>query len=212
MPEALCNYLTLLGWSHPQETDIFTKEEIAPIFGLERFSNHAAIYDLVKLKWVNGQHLRRMPIADLIQTLSSIIPQGHPFHAQSTAWKESCVTLLKEKVDFIPEMVTMMDQLIFDENVEMTEELKDILSWETTPKIVSYIATEVGKLSESFATEAQLNVWSEHAKKELGIKGKPLFMGLRAALTGKGHGPDLKFLIPLTPVAVLRKRAAILGK
>ena len=104
----------------------------------------------------------------------------------------------------------MMDQLIFDEEVEMSDELKDILSWETTPKIITYIRNEVAALS-GFASEAQLNVWSDHVKKELGIKGKPLFMGLRAALTGKGHGPDLKFLIPLTPVEVLKKRLTKLG-
>lgn len=210
MPEAMCNYLTLLGWSHPEEKDIFTKEEIVPMFGLERFSAHSAIYDLVKLKYVNGQHLRKLTNVELVIQLNGIIPAGHAFHAQTPAWKEQCVDLLKQKVDFITEMQPMMDDMIFDENVAMTDELKDILSWETTPKIVSYIAAEVAKI-EGFASEAQLNVWSEHAKKELGIKGKPLFMGLRAALTGKGHGPDLKFLIPLTPVSVLKKRAAKLG-
>lgn len=212
MPEALCNYLTLLGWSHPSETDIFAKEEIVSLFNLDRFSAHSAIYDLVKLKWVNGQHLRRLSNPDLIQGLTVVVPAGHPFHHQSEEWKIQCVELLKQKVEFIADMVPMMDEMIFDETVPMTDELKDILSWETTPKIVSYIRSEVDKLPDgSFASEAMLNTWSEHAKKELAIKGKPLFMGLRAALTGKGHGPDLKFLIPLTPAAVLKKRAALLG-
>ncbi|MBY0518688.1 MAG: glutamate--tRNA ligase [Bacteriovoracaceae bacterium] len=211
LPEALCNYLTLLGWSHPQETDIFEKNEIVSLFDLERFSAHSAIYDLVKLKWVNGQHLRKITNSDLVKELAAIVPAGHAFLSQSADWKEKCVDLLKQKVDFITEMIPMMDQLIFDEEIEMSDELKDILSWETTPKIISYISAEVGKLSESYASEAQLNTWSEFVKKDLGIKGKPLFMGLRAALTGKGHGPDLKHLIPLTPVSVLKKRAAKLG-
>lgn len=210
LPEALCNYLTLLGWSHPEEKDIFTKEEIAPIFDTNRFSNHSAIYDLVKLKWVNGQHLKNLSNATLVQQLTELAPKEHRFHQQSVEWKEKCVDLLKQKVDFLSEMLTMVDQVIFDENIEMSDELKDILSWETTPKIISYIRTEVAGL-EAPASEAQLNVWSEHVKKELGIKGKPLFMGLRAALTGKGHGPDLKFIIPLTPADVLRKRVAKLG-
>jgi glutamyl-tRNA synthetase len=211
LPEALCNYLTLLGWSHPAETDIFTKEEIIPLFDLKRFSAHAAIYDLVKLKWVNGQHLRKLTNAQLADEVEKIAPAGHSFLSQNTEWKDKCMELLKQKVEFISDMLPMMNDLIFDENVEMTDELKDILSWETTPKIVSYIGGEVSKLTEGFANEAQLNTWSDAVKKDLGVKGKPLFMGLRAALTGKGHGPDLKFLIPLTPVAVLKKRAAKLG-
>jgi glutamyl/glutaminyl-tRNA synthetase len=52
----------------------------------------------------------------------------------------------------------------------------------------------------------------ESVKKEMGVKGKPLFMGVRAALTGHDHGPDLKFLIPLTPVHVLKKRIQQLSK
>lgn len=213
LPEALCNYLTLLGWSHPQETDIFTKEEIISLFDLERFSAHSAIYDLVKLKWVNGQHLRRQSNPDLIAELNKLVPGGHAFHAQSDEWKNNCVELLKQKVEFLPEMVTMMNELIFDETVAMTDELKEILGWETTPKILDYIRSEVGKLPEgSFASEALLNAWSDYVKKDLGIKGKPLFMGLRAALTGKGHGPDLKFLVPLTPASVLKKRSTVLGK
>jgi nondiscriminating glutamyl-tRNA synthetase len=88
----------------------------------------------------------------------------------------------------------------------MTDPLKEILGWETTPKIVSYIAEEIGKVSSSFLTEAELNNWMEHVKKNMGVKGKPLFQGVRAALTGHDHGPDLKFLIPLTPVNVIKKR------
>jgi hypothetical protein len=48
----------------------------------------------------------------------------------------------------------------------------------------------------------------DHMKKDMAVKGKPLFQGVRAALTGHDHGPDLKFLIPLTPVTVLKKRVA----
>ncbi|MFP5491965.1 MAG: glutamate--tRNA ligase [Bacteriovoracia bacterium] len=210
LPEALCNYLTLLGWSHPDEKDIFTKEEISSIFDTHRFSSHSAIYDLVKLKWVNGQHLKNLSNDTIVAEISKLVAPTHGFNKQTPEWKVMCVDLLKQKVDFFSEMITMMDQLIFDEEVEMSDELKDILSWETTPKIITYIRNEVAALS-GFASEAQLNVWSDHVKKELGIKGKPLFMGLRAALTGKGHGPDLKFLIPLTPVEVLKKRLTKLG-
>jgi glutamyl-tRNA synthetase len=210
-PEALCNYLTLLGWSHPEEKDIFTKEEISSIFDTDRFSNHSAIYDLVKLKWVNGQHLRKFTNAELTGMLKGMIPNDHAFHQQSADWMDKCVELLKQKVDFLSEMQPMMDQLIFGDGLELDDELKDILSWESTPKIIHYIAGELAKVSDSFVSETQLNVWSDFVKKDLGIKGKPLFMGLRAALTGRGHGPDLKFLIPLTPVTVIKQRITQLG-
>jgi glutamyl/glutaminyl-tRNA synthetase len=147
----------------------------------------------------------------LITQLENLIPKTHHFHQQNAEWKNNCVELLKQKVDFLSEMQPMMDQLIFGESIEMDDELKDVLTWETTPKIVQYIGGELSKVSADYVSEAQLNLWSDFVKKDLGIKGKPLFMGLRAALTGRGHGPDLKFLIPLTPISVIKKRISQLG-
>jgi glutamyl/glutaminyl-tRNA synthetase len=55
-------------------------------------------------------------------------------------------------------------------------------------------------------TEEDLNTWSNHVKGELKIKGKQLFMGMRSVLTHQAHGPELKFIIPLTPIEILEKR------
>lgn len=211
LPEAMCNYLCLLGWSHPSETDIFEKTDLKEIFSLERFSSHAAMYDMEKLKWVNSQHIKKMSNTDLIKMVDDL-PGNEYFKHQSAEWKNAATELLKQKVDFLTDFPKMVKELILMEELEETPELKDILSWETTPKIISYIADEVGKVSSEFVTEAQMNGWMEFVKKDMGIKGKPLFMGVRAALTGKDHGPDLKFLIPLTPVAVIKKRVAQLKK
>ena len=94
----------------------------------------------------------------------------------------------------------------------MTDTLKDILSWETTPEIVDYIHGEISKVTTAFITEAEMNGWMDYVKKEMGIKGKPLFQGVRATLTGQDHGPELKLIIPLTPVNVLKKRVSDLKK
>lgn len=211
LPEAMCNYLTLLGWSHPSETDIFAKDEIISVFGLERFSAHAAMYDLEKLRWVNGQHLKKMSNEDIITMLAGI-PEATEFNKQDANWKTGAVNLLKQYADFVTDIPKKAEEMIFSEHIDMKNELLEILGWETTPKILEYLASEMAKISAPFVTEAELNAWMEHAKKEMGIKGKPLFQGIRAALTGHDHGPDLKLLVPLTPVSVIKKRIALLGK
>lgn len=212
LPEALCNYLTLLGWSHPSETDIFDKKDLKDIFNLDRFSASAAMYDLEKLKWVNGQHIKKMDNADLLKLVEAEEGTTDFFKAQTGEWKLGVVGLVKQYSDFVPDIPRLTDEMILQENLEMNDTLKEILSWETTPKIVDYIAGEVEKISAPFITETELNGWMEHAKKEIGVKGKPLFQGVRAALTGKDHGPDLKILIPLTPVNVIKKRVSQLKK
>lgn len=211
LPEAMCNYLCLLGWSHPTERDIFDKKDIFEVFSLDRFSASAAMYDLEKLKWVNSEHIKKMDNISLINLIEQE-PETEFFRKQSADWKNACVELLKKYASFIPDFPKLVNELILNDDPEMTEPLKEILSWETTPKILSYISDEVSKLSSNFVTEGELNAWMEHLKKTMAIKGKPLFMGVRGALTGHDHGPDLKFLIPLTPVNVLKNRLAHLNK
>jgi glutamyl-tRNA synthetase len=208
LPEAMCNYLCLLGWSHPTEKDIFDKSELKDIFSLERFSTSPAMYDLEKLKWVNGQHIKKMDNAHLIELIAAL-PESTFFNKQTPEWKNSAVELLKNgHAHFVSDFPRLVNEMILKEHLEMTDALKDILSWETTPKIIEYISSQVNAITTEFMTEVQMNGWMEHVKKEMGVKGKPLFMGVRATLTGQDHGPDLKFLIPLTPVSVIKKRVS----
>jgi glutamyl-tRNA synthetase len=211
LPEAMCNYLCLLGWSHPTEKDIFDKAELFEVFNLEKFSASSAMYDIEKLKWVNAEHVKKMSNADLI-TLIEKEPETDFFKKQTPEWKNACVELLKRYAQFIPDFPKLVNELILKDDPEMTDALKEILSWETTPKILNFISAEVDKVKTEFVTEAELNGWMDSVKKDLGVKGKPLFQGVRAAITGHDHGPDLKFLIPLTPVTVLKKRVHHLNK
>lgn len=211
LPEAMCNYLTLLGWSHPEEKDIFKKDEIIPVFNLERFSAHAAMYDLEKFRWVNGQHLKQLDNEAIVKLIGELA-EASDFNAQDAGWKTAAVNLLKQYADFVTDIPKKAQEMIFSEHIDMKNELLEILGWDSTPKIIDYLKGEVSKVSSSFVTEAELNGWMDHVKKELAIKGKPLFQGVRAALTGHDHGPDLKLLIPLTPVSVIKKRLSLLGK
>lgn len=211
LPEAMCNYLCLLGWSHPTERDIFDKKDIVEVFSLNRFSASPAMYDLEKLKWVNSEHIKKMDPNSLIALVEKE-PETEFFRKQTLDWKIACVELLKKYANFVTDFPKLVNELILNEHPEKTDVFREILSWESTPKIMTFIAGEVEKVSTNFISEADLNTWMEQVKKNLGVKGKPLFQGVRAALTGHDHGPDLKFLIPLTPVSVLKNRIVHLNK
>lgn len=211
MPEAMCNYLTLLGWSHPTEKDIFDKAELKDVFNLDRFSTSPAIYDIVKLKWVNGQHIKKMDSKDLLGLVKEL-PGNEYFNKQSEAWQLSVLDLAKQYVEFLTDIPRFIEENITLEHLEMTDALKEILAWETTSKIIDFIDGKLAQVSTPTISDVELNGWMEAVKKDLAIKGKPLFMGIRATLTGKDHGPDLKILIPLTPVDAIKKRIAQLKK
>lgn len=207
LPSAMLNYLLQLGWSHPEEKDIFNIHEL-PTFNLDRFTKSAAIYDIVKLNHINGEHLRLLPTKALIAEVEKILPADHPFKKMDTEWKERCVTLSKEKMSFYSDITPLLD-LYFGSEVSTEADYVEARSWETTPQIQAYLKGEVAKAKaagKKFVTEAEYNEWSNHVKGELKIKGKQLFMGIRAVLTLQAHGSDLKFIIPLTPIEVLEKR------
>ena len=208
LPSAMLNYLLLLGWSHPEEKDVFDIHNLDKEFNLERFTKSAAIYDIVKLNHINGEHLRLLPTETLINEVEKVLPTGHPFFKMDVEWKVRCVTLSKEKMNFFGDIIPLLD-LYFGSEVSTEADYIEARGWETTPKIQEYLKGEVTKAVASgkkFVTEAEYNEWSNHVKGELKIKGKQLFMGIRAALTLQAHGSDLKFIIPLTPIEVLEKR------
>lgn len=208
LPKAMLNYLLLLGWSHPEELDVFDVFELGKLFNLDRFIKAPAIYDITKLNYINGQHLRKLPLETIVNEVEKTLPAEHLFHKQSMEWKLNCVNIFKEKMDFFKDLAPLVT-ILFETIISDEKDYLEAKSWETTPKIREYIKGELQSIKASgktFVSADELNRWSEHIKGELKIKGKPLFMGMRAVLTHQAHGTDLKFIIPLTPIDVLLER------
>lgn len=91
LPEALCNYLVRLGWSHGDQ-EIFSREELVSFFSLEQVGKKGAIFDSKKLEWLNGVYLRKKTAAELIDALQLL----NPAYAQAltTTWDEEQLGLL----------------------------------------------------------------------------------------------------------------------
>ncbi|HLE12362.1 MAG: glutamate--tRNA ligase [Bdellovibrionales bacterium RIFOXYD12_FULL_39_22] len=208
LPEAMNNYLCLLGWSHPNETDIFTKEEVTKHFTLDRFTKSPAVFDLEKFRWVNGQHLRGLDGITLHQEASKFINKDSPYHAQNEVWQKEFLDLFKIKVDFFNEYNAHATD-IFNPTRQENEGLKEIYGWESTATIAKFVKDEAEKLigqGISFLNAEQFKSWEDHLKIEKKIKGKFLFKGLRGVITGKDEGPDLHRLALLTPLKIISGR------
>ena len=209
LPQALANYLCLLGWSHPQEKEVFTLEEISSLFTPERFTKAAAIYDIDKLRYINGQHLRGLSGEKLWEQCQGVIPRDHAFYQQSQDWQRSCLSFFQQQMQLTSDLPHLLNDLLSTEVGECGGELAEILAWPSTPSIIDYLKAEVGQLraqGKEFASAQDFETWSQHIKKNLQIKGKALFKGMRLALTARAHGPELKELIPLTPLRILKGR------
>ena len=213
-PEALVNYLCLLGWSHPDEKDFFTLKEASEVFELDRFSKAPALYDPKKLDHFNGHYLKQLVGAELKNYLEKSFDSNSKYFQQDESWRIRFCELIKEKINLPSEGESYL-QLIFesknseDKNEESDPQYQEALNWESTPKISEFLKEKLKTCKakgESFVTIEEVTQWMNTLKKEHKIKGKLLFMGMRALLTGQSHGPDLKGLISLTPVENLLKR------
>lgn len=205
LPEAVTNYLCLLGWSHPDETDIFDVNELGELFDYTRFSKSSAMYDIKKLNFFNEQWLRKLDDSVIAEGFSKELDADSDFNKQSAEWKTKFAGLMKEKVQLYSDIKEHLP-IFFDAAADEDEQYKEAISWETTPQVKEYLATQVNELSSDFITEEQVGEWMNYLKKELKIKGKPLFMGMRVCLTGRAHGPDLKTVVALTPISIIKER------
>ena len=183
LPSSLINYLCLLGWSHPEEKDIFDWQELNKCFSSDRFNKSAALYDPKKLKYFNGEHMRRLSPDQRLNYLASSIPENHPFHRQSLKWKEECVDFFKSKFDLPGEFILQL-QLIFESNESSEKEYLEIKHTESGQQIATYINHELHSLKD-FISKRDISCWMDNIKKNLKIKGRPLFKGMRAVLTSK---------------------------
>lgn len=201
LPQALTNYLCLLGWSHPEEKSIFTNEELFGVFNEKRFNKSPAMYDIEKLKWTNAQHLKLLSDEALLAHANEFLADTELFASQSDEWKLNCLKLFVEKINLITDLKQILPEFLTQTEFDRNDEIE---GWETTPQIASYLKEQIASV-DSVSAE-QFGEWMNYCKKELKIKGKPLFMGFRYCLTGQDHGPDLKLLVPLIENSVLTKR------
>lgn len=199
LPSALFNYLALLGWSHPDEKEILTKEELVETFSLDRVSRSAAIFDYDKLHWLNRQHIKLLAPAEKARMAyphlkkEGYLPQE--ISEEQQEWLEKAVEDLIEGVDRFSDL-PLKFSLLFDFSVrEMDDEARNILKTECGQKVVQLFAEKISGL-QSFDYNVFASI-AQNIKEETGCKGKDLFFPLRLALSARTSGLKLDRFIPL---------------
>jgi len=175
LPEAMVNYLTMLGWSAPDGREVFTTGYSSEHFSLDRVNSAPAVFDHQKLDWLNGQYIHAMTAAELL-------PRVRPFF--DAPWIEEGIELVKTSVT----RLTM-----FGEALRFVREVAPV---EIDQAFAVALANEL-KTNGTPVDEASYKAFVERLKVATGMKGKNLFMPLRLALTGVDHGPELVRMLPL---------------
>lgn len=192
LPEAMFNFITLLGWSPVGESEIFNKREFIKMFDPNRLSKSPAAFDEKKLEWINNQYIKAANddlITDsaLKQLIRADKVEADP-SATKIEWARQLINLYKQQMSYTHQIVEMAD-VFFNEPDKLDNAAKEELSAETAPVVLKAFAKKVQELPIFDANEIQATI--KAIQKETKIKGRALYMPIRIATTRAMHGPDL---------------------
>ncbi len=205
LPEALVNYLALLGWTSEDGREIFTLEELAQRFSLERVSRSSAVFDFEKLKWVNRAHLKGLHGRRVLELAGPFLQRsGINVAEKKEPWLTAVLEAVWDEVDTLSQLPDRL-KIFFDEGWTMESEAERLLAEEENRKVVRGLEEEL-KTVEEVTPENYGPLLSSLAKR-IGLSGRNLYMPLRAALTGKTRGPELQKVFILLGKEQALKRA-----
>jgi glutamyl-tRNA synthetase/nondiscriminating glutamyl-tRNA synthetase len=205
LPEALLNYLALLGWAPPEgQSEIIPLESLIQRFELERVSKSSAVFDLNKLYWLNRHYLQecdRRRLLDLVEPLlreKGLMPFGvDPLAVQ---WVVQLIEAVLPSVNVLSEIPDSSAKLLYFDAAKALEdpEVKRVLAEEGAVSVIQEFLREISLPNRDVVVDWKtiLNAIKERTKR----KGKQLFHPIRVALTGSASGPELDKLVPLFEV------------
>lgn len=216
LPEAMFNFITLLGWSPEGEQEMYTREELVSVFNAERLSKSPAVFDTQKLSWMNNEYMKK---ADLNRIVDLCLPHlqkagciPDALDGEGREWVTALVALHQDKLRFAADIVPVTE-LFFRAEVADEEEASSVLAEEQVPAVLSAFLSLVESDGAPFTADG-IKDMIKSVQKDTGHKGKALFMPIRAALTGQTHGPDLNQSIVLLgkPKVLARLRERLSGQ
>ncbi|TWS94943.1 glutamate--tRNA ligase [Streptococcus sp. sy018] len=186
LPEAVFNFISLLGWNPGGEEEIFSRQELIELFDENRLSKSPAAFDQKKMDWMSNDYIKKADSAKIFDMAKPYLEEA----GRLTDKAVDMVALYQPQLNSVDEIVGLTD-LFFTDFPSLSEEAKEMMAAETVPTVLTSFKEKLSQLtSEEFLAE-NIAPQIKAVQKETGIKGKNLFMPIRIAVSGEMHGPDL---------------------
>jgi len=192
LPHTMRNYLALLGWSTSDSQQLFTDEDLISKFDLAGCQKSPATFDTVKLQWMNGEYIRRMPLEELIEHAKPFLEKAGLIGLPGPDLKKT-IALEKEKYKLLSEIPTLIE--FFYKPVVMQPKAEKNLSAPGVKQVLLELAAALKDFApfEDKALDAGIRKFCE----EKGLKPGQVFHPLRAAVTGRAEGPTLFLMLEI---------------
>ncbi|MBI4431990.1 MAG: glutamate--tRNA ligase [Candidatus Omnitrophica bacterium] len=187
LPDALVNYLSLLGWSPGNNQEIISRQELIQKFELKRVLKTGAVFNKEKLEWLNGQYVRKLPIPELTDNLIPYLEKRR-YKTEDRAWLERLVLLFQERI-FTLNQFPDLAQFFFEENIEYNEEAHKEFAKDARLKNAF---TRYAAMLESLPVfdAKTIEEKSRALMKDLEMSGKEFIHPCRVAVTGRAISPS----------------------
>ena len=203
LPDALFNFISLLGWSPKGEEEILTHDELIEMFDESRLSKSPAKFDKEKLAYINNRYIKALSIEETIELCMPHIVEEGIAEDKSEDWIYSLVSVFKDRISFGAEIVDLYDEF-FEQEFILDEEGIEFLNQEgVNETLKAFRDLLIGLVSFD---AAYIKPIIKETGRMSGAKGKMLFMPLRIATTASMHGPDLPQVLALLGKAIVIER------
>lgn len=207
LPEAIFNFISLLGWSPEGEDEIFTKEEFIMKFDAARLSKSPALFDKKKLMWMNNQYIKKLSLDQVVElTIPYLKKNGYLdefLSLDEMKWVKDLIFLYHKELNYAAEIVELT-KIFFEEKLEYDDVATTVLAAEHVSEIFSLLKMHLEEAKSFDATVIKEII--KTVQKETGYKGKNLYMPIRVVITGQTHGPELPNTIALIGKELVIKR------
>lgn len=214
LPEAIVNFIALLGWSPGGEQEILSLKELEEQFELDRVIRAPAVFDTQKLEWMNNQYMKEADEDRVVWLALPHLKKAGRLPENMTesqrAWAYDLIVLHQEKMSYGAQIVELTE-LFFREQIDYNEEAQAIIDEEQVPEVMASFREKLQALQTWEPEDIKKSL--KEVQKETGHKGKKLFMPVRVAVTGQMHGPDLpKTIILLGKDLVIKRLDQLLAE
>jgi glutamyl-tRNA synthetase len=193
LPEALLNFMALVGWSLDDKTDIISREELIKNFSLERVNKNAGIFNYEKLQWMNGVYIRGLSPDNLMWKVVPFMEKYFPPEVKrplDIEYVRKIVPLIRERISTLKDSADYTGFFFLDELTYDAAMFTDKKMTAETSLTALKAAEEKLSFLESFSPDL-LETTLRHLAEELGIKAGQLFNPLRVATTARDAAPPL---------------------
>lgn len=207
LPEGLINYLALVGWSPEDDEEIMTLKDLIPKFSFDRVVKSGGIFDVDKLNWVNSHYMKDYDLEKLCQLEKPYMVESGLMTEEEIdnnfEWFKILVETVRDGLDKLEDLPKAVQFLFGDLNVKEESALEELKKDHVLQLIDQFIEelNSVEEVDDEFSRTVMKKI-----QKATGIKGKDLYMPVRAAISGNVHGPELNNIILLLGKEKLLKR------